>query len=284
MAFVEAASLGSFSAAARKLRKSQSTISTAIANLEADLNLVLFDRNARYPVLTPEGQRILMHVQDILVATERLEQTAIRLSDHIEPRLTLAFSDTYQPTYHEALLTQLEQRYPEIELEYFFAENKDVVDLLQKGRVHLGVVEGSERYPPDISSASLPEQTAMAIYVNQEHPLANYQDTISYQHLKTYRELRLKTLVTHNNDEFLAGHFWSAPSYLILLELAELGFGWAKLPRWLSEKYNLNTPLVELPVQGWPKLVSVDVIWSNLTPPGAAGSWVRDKLISGNLF
>lgn len=35
-AFVEAAALGSFSAAARKLRKSQSTVSTAIANLEAD--------------------------------------------------------------------------------------------------------------------------------------------------------------------------------------------------------------------------------------------------------
>ena len=47
-AFVEAAALGSFSAAARKLRKSQSTISTAIANLEADLGLTLFDL-ARQP-------------------------------------------------------------------------------------------------------------------------------------------------------------------------------------------------------------------------------------------
>lgn len=50
IAFVEAAALGSFSAAARKLRKSQSTISTAIANLEADLGLTLFDRQARQPV------------------------------------------------------------------------------------------------------------------------------------------------------------------------------------------------------------------------------------------
>lgn len=36
MAFVETVSCGSFSAAARRLRKSQSTISTAIAHLEAD--------------------------------------------------------------------------------------------------------------------------------------------------------------------------------------------------------------------------------------------------------
>ncbi|HCU2193477.1 TPA: LysR family transcriptional regulator, partial [Klebsiella variicola] len=43
-AFVEAVDCGSFSAAARRLRKSQSTISTAIANLEADLGVTLFDR------------------------------------------------------------------------------------------------------------------------------------------------------------------------------------------------------------------------------------------------
>lgn len=40
-AFVEAVDSGSFSAAARRLRKSQSTISTAIANLEADLGVIL---------------------------------------------------------------------------------------------------------------------------------------------------------------------------------------------------------------------------------------------------
>ncbi|MDI5349342.1 LysR family transcriptional regulator, partial [Salmonella enterica subsp. enterica serovar Kentucky] len=42
-------------AAARRLRKSQSTISTAIAHLEADLGFSLFDRSSRQPVLTEEG-------------------------------------------------------------------------------------------------------------------------------------------------------------------------------------------------------------------------------------
>ncbi|EHC62517.1 DNA binding protein HpkR, partial [Salmonella enterica subsp. enterica serovar Minnesota str. A4-603] len=39
---------------ARRLRKSQSTISTAIAHLEADLGFSLFDRSSRQPVLTEE--------------------------------------------------------------------------------------------------------------------------------------------------------------------------------------------------------------------------------------
>ena len=58
-AFVETVATGSFSAAARRLRKSQSTISTAIAHLEADLGFALFDRSARQPVLTSQGKQVL---------------------------------------------------------------------------------------------------------------------------------------------------------------------------------------------------------------------------------
>ena len=43
--FVVTAEAGSISAAARRLGKAQSAVSTAIAMLEADLGLVLFDRS-----------------------------------------------------------------------------------------------------------------------------------------------------------------------------------------------------------------------------------------------
>lgn len=54
-ALLAAAETGSFSAAARRLGKAQSVVSTAIANLEIDLGLELFDRSGRYPVLTEAG-------------------------------------------------------------------------------------------------------------------------------------------------------------------------------------------------------------------------------------
>lgn len=53
LAFVQAATQGSFSAAARKLGRSQSTISAAVASLEIDLDLVLFDRSSRKPTSPP---------------------------------------------------------------------------------------------------------------------------------------------------------------------------------------------------------------------------------------
>ncbi|MDP5007726.1 MAG: LysR family transcriptional regulator, partial [Glaciimonas sp.] len=110
--FVEAATLGSFSAAARKLHKQQSTISEAIANLEIDLGLILFDRSTRRPTLTEHGKAMLVHAQQVLDASDRLSRSAHKLADGLESRITLVLSDTYQSPRFEAIFTEFEQRYP----------------------------------------------------------------------------------------------------------------------------------------------------------------------------
>src|SRR5450830_729217 len=120
--FVEAATQGSFSAAARKLGKQQSTVSEAIANLEIDLGLSLFDRSTRRPTLTEQGRAMLVHAQQVIEASDRLERSAHRLAGGLEPQLTLVLSDTYQSDRFELILTSFEQRYPELELECMIAE------------------------------------------------------------------------------------------------------------------------------------------------------------------
>ncbi|GAA3580343.1 LysR family transcriptional regulator [Gibbsiella quercinecans] len=275
-AFVEAAALGSFSAAARKLRKSQSTISTAIANLEADLALTLFDRQGRQPVLTAAGRKVLNQVQEILAASERLDALSIRLAGNVEPRLTIVFSDTYQPKHHDRMMMNFEQRYQDIELECMIAEDGDVLDLLQSGRAHLGMVETQKNYPPDIAFARLPNQTEMGLFVARQHPLAQLSAPTPEQLART-RQLYLNTY-TGTEAARPGGPVWSAPSYLMLLEMAEQGFGWAVLPRWLVRQYS-HEKLTELRPRGWPKMISVDVVWSKLTPPGPAGYWLLEQLL-----
>lgn len=275
MAFVEAADTGSFSAAARKLRKSQSSVSTAIANLEVDLGVTLFDRQSRQPVLTPAGQRVLSHVQAILAASERLDELAVRLSTQVETRLTFVLSDTYQPTHHEALLRRFERRYPDIEFECQIAEDQDVIDLLQSGRAHVGMVEVQASYPPDIGVARLPEQTDMSVFCSREHPLAKITD-LQPEQLHTFRQLCLQPYSRREMPRAL-GQIWSAPSYLMLLEMAEQGFGWATLPHWLVKQFG-HDKLVSLPMRGWPKQISVDAVWSKNNQPGPAGWWFIDQL------
>ena len=116
-AFVETVSCGSFSAAARRLRKSQSTISTAIAHLEADLGVQLFDRSSRQPVLTEEGKKVLGYVQAILSASDRLDEVALSLTGETEARLTFVLSDTLHPDVLEELMVQFDRQFPYTEFE-----------------------------------------------------------------------------------------------------------------------------------------------------------------------
>ncbi|WP_369790077.1 LysR family transcriptional regulator [Rouxiella sp. WC2420] len=276
LAFVATADSGSFSAAARKLNKSQSTVSTAVANLEIDLGITLFNREGRQPRLTPEGQRVLTHVQAILSASEQLDHLAVRLTKQAEPRLTFVLSDTYQPTHYEMLLGRFEQRYPDIEFECLIAEDQDVIDLLHSGRAHVGMLEVQENYPPDIGYSRLPDQTEMALFVFKNHPLAAIK-TLRREDLSTYRQLCLQTYGRQEKPKAL-GQTWSAPSYLMLLEMAEQGFGWSILPRWLVAQFG-HHKLIELELRGWPKLISIDAVWCKTNQPGPAGRWFIDSLL-----
>jgi DNA-binding transcriptional LysR family regulator len=276
LAFVQAATQGSFSAAARKLGRSQSTISAAVASLEIDLNLTLFDRSSRKPGLTPAGHVVLQRAEAILAATSRLEMTASQLSQGVEAKLTVALSDTYQSDRFEAALSTFEQRYPDLELECLIAECDDLVALVQSGRAHVAFAERQDSYPPDLASSTVDERTEIALFVAPGHPLAALKK-VDQDVLQQHRELRLATIVNPYESR-AKGRVWSAPSYLMLLEMAQGGFGWAPLPRWLVERFGAGS-LQELQVRGWPKTVSVDALWSRLNPPGPAGSWLIGKML-----
>lgn len=222
-AFAQIAALGSFSAAARRLGKSQSTISEAIARLEIDLGLELFDRSSRQPVLTEAGKAMLGRVDDVLCAADRLRRAAGRLVEGVEPRLTLVLSDANQFADFERLMAELDQRFPELEMECVFAEHGDAISLVQSGRASLGLLSAQSSYPPEIGHATIDECADFGLFVSHKHPLAALE-RVDYQQLARYRALRLNTLVEQSiptDDLPTSGHrHWSAPNYLLLMDMA----------------------------------------------------------------
>jgi len=279
LAFAEAAMLGSFSAAARKLGKSLSTISSAIANLEIDLGLTLFDRSSRKPRLTAHGQVMLGRVQEILAAGDRLDRSAAQLAGGLEARLSIVLSDTYQSDRFEEILSAFEHKFPDLELECLIAEHGDLVVLVESGRAQIGLVAAQGSYPPDIGAATLSELSEIALFVARSHPLAVQAD-ITREMLGDYRELRLNTYLD-DAERQPPLRSWSAPSYLMLLEMAVLGFGWAAIPRWQVNRFAADS-LVELKARGWPQRVPVDVVWSRQCQLGLAGHWLLQALLAGS--
>ena len=219
---------------------------------------------------------MLSYVKAILAASDRLDELAISLSGNTEARLTFVLSDTLHPDVLEDLLAQFDRRFPHTEFECLIGEDDDVIDLLQKERAQVGLIEARESYPTEIGSIRLPMQTEMAIFVAPRHPLAA-QGRVTRDELFSWRELRLSTYLD-NSAEPARGLVWSAPNYLLLFSMAAQGLGWCILPSALAEEFAGSGSLVALDIAGWPRTISTDLLWNKKAPPGEAGSWLRQHL------
>lgn len=267
---------GSFSTAARKLNKSQSTISSLIANLEADTGTRVFDRNAKGVSLTKEGARLLPYVKDVLLATENLENVSKRLTETTETLLTIVLSDLYYIPNHNQILKQFEQLFPDVVLEVLVAEEEDVLHLILNNRATFGIIKSQNNYPHEIQSCKLSAETELGIFVNQQHPLLQNE----YSHisqLKGYREIKFGPKILQKNIDS-TNKIWSSSSYAIIIDLVELGFGWSILPTNFIELYG-SRQIHQLNVKSWPQTQMLDLIWSSVNPLGLVAKWALEQFL-----
>ena len=227
------------------------------------------------------GASLLAHAEEVLNASDRLERHAASLAKGQEPRLTLALSDAYQPKQYEMRLQELDQRFADLQFESLIAEQADVLDLVTQGRAQLGLIAALPAYPPHIAHARLNMSSEFGLFVAKDHPLSTLAQ-VRHDDLSHWRLLRLSS-VAHddaNSDDLpgSGGRCWAAPDYLMLLEMARLGFGWAELPRQLVDAYGFGG-LHELPCNGWPRRVTVDAIWSRQRELGPVAAWLLGRLL-----
>ena len=76
--FLAAAENGSVSGAAQVLAISQSAVTEAIRDLEADLGMQLFERHPRGLNITPRGHQFLRHAQTILGTVSDAQQAMVQ--------------------------------------------------------------------------------------------------------------------------------------------------------------------------------------------------------------
>src|SRR5258708_13983372 len=88
LTFIAAVDEGSFSAASRKLLRSQSVVSETISNLDEQIGVQLFDRSGRYPKLTPAGFALLCFARSTLAWVHLLNAPGERMYDGLYADMT----------------------------------------------------------------------------------------------------------------------------------------------------------------------------------------------------
>src|SRR5471032_2253491 len=87
-AFIASVDEGSFSAAARRLRRAQSVVSELVSSLEGQIGVTLFDRSGRYPALTPQGTVLLADARSIASGLDFMKARARGMAAGLEPELS----------------------------------------------------------------------------------------------------------------------------------------------------------------------------------------------------
>ena len=105
--FVTVCETGSFSAAARKLKRAQSGVSQAISNLEIAINQELFSRDKNTPILTDNGKALLPIAYSILHQQQYFDQKIVSLSQEDEHELVIAVDESLMSDELLAMLTPL---------------------------------------------------------------------------------------------------------------------------------------------------------------------------------
>src|ERR1700727_840056 len=95
-AFVAVCGQGSFSGAARELRRAQSAISGAIKALEGAFGVDLFERNTRKATLTAAGRSLLPDARAVISRTEEMKTRAISIAEAGVLRVSFSV-ETYFP-------------------------------------------------------------------------------------------------------------------------------------------------------------------------------------------
>ncbi|WP_083827886.1 LysR family transcriptional regulator [Achromobacter insuavis] len=121
-ALLAIARLGSFQAAAEHMNVTQPTISLRIRELESALGVRLFEREGRRAVLTAEGVLARRYAEQAVGVLDELE-TRLRTGDPLQGRLRVGASETMAMACLPAIVRQLEQRYPRLQVELTIANS-----------------------------------------------------------------------------------------------------------------------------------------------------------------
>ncbi len=137
-AFVAAVDSGSLTAAGRQVHRSQSALSMQIAKLEQAVGRPVLLRTPRRLELTPAGRDLLEHARRLVSLHDEAVQAMQR--ETIRGRLTVGVPEDYAVPYLAPVLRDFAQRHGNVELTLVCRQSTELVPLIQRGDVDIGVV------------------------------------------------------------------------------------------------------------------------------------------------
>ena len=150
---VTLAELGHFSRAAEACHVSQPALSTAIRNLEKELELNLVRRGRKFEGLTEEGKRVVGWAQHLLSSYEAMGQEAVNVHKNLAGTLRIGAIPTTMPVV-PLLTSPCQKEYSDIRLTVLSLSSDEIIRRLDSCDLDMGLtflddksLAGFQTYP-----------------------------------------------------------------------------------------------------------------------------------------
>ena len=277
--FLAVVETGSFAAAGRQVNRATSVISYGIANLEAQLGLLLFDREGtRKPTLTAAGRSVLAEAHAIAHGMDGLRAKVTGLLQGLEPEVSVAVDVMWPSAWLGKTLTAFSRQFPTVTLRLHVEALGAVVALLLDGRASIGIsgpqvadIEGIDH----IALGSVP----MIPVAAPDHPLARgrLQPGAGRAHIQLVLTDR-SPLTAGRDFSVVSDRTWRLADLGAKHQLLREGIGWGHMPLPLIAPDIEVGTLVRLDMPDHGGIIyPFDGIYRSDSPPGPAAAWLLER-------
>ncbi|NNU80190.1 LysR family transcriptional regulator [Halovulum dunhuangense] len=264
---------GSVSLAAQSLSISQSAVTEAIKNLEADLGVQLFERHARGLATTHNGHQFLRHASTVLASVSAARRAFDAEADIRAGRLHLGVTSLMAGYVLSDLLAKYRRANPQVEVTAVEDNGEYLEHLLIGGELDVAVMLTSALHDRMALQTEILDVSPYRLWLPMGHPLGT-QESISLQ------DVTREKLIVLNVDEMEEGTVnllsvlgqrpqiaFRTRSVEAVRSLVATGAGVALLPDLVYRPWSLEGDRIDSrDVSGALPVVQVGVVWRKGSP------------------
>jgi len=275
---------GSFTAAAKRLRRATSAISYAIDTLETQLGLALFDRGTtRKPKLTHVGEAIVSEAKAVAHSVDTLRARARGLLEGLESEVSLVVDPMYPSDQLVAVLNDFHMKFPTVPLRLLVQALGGVERLIRNGDAGIGIGGRMHMDSTGLRRIEIGGVTLIPVAASS-HPLARAGDKSTARALDHVQLVLSDRPAGEGRDQGVVSlATWRVGDLTLKHKLLLSGFGWGGMPEPMVRADIEAGRLVRLELPDWRGGVyPMQVAHKIETPPGPAGRWLINRLVTSS--
>jgi DNA-binding transcriptional LysR family regulator len=280
-AFVAVVQEGSFSAAARKLKRVQSAVSTSMANLEAQLDVPIWDRSTKVAKLTEQGRAVLGSAQRVLEEVDELKRLTTGMAGGLEPSVSLCLDAFFPLTALLDVCKAFAKQFPAVDLRIDTQVMSAVSARVLDGTATLGVASPPGLAPGLERHALAPIR--MVSVVSPKHALAAHKGAIPTRRFAEAIQLVLseRSEAGVADQAVLSPRTWRVADLHTKHMMLRAALGWGNLPEHVVRDDLRSGELVAVRPAAWGKdehTLHLSAIHRLDAPLGPAHRWLLAQL------